>query len=150
MSDDQYTPITPDQLAVFDPEQQWIEDQLNRIDPHRHEQGAELSTDRALRQLVRELELRQRPDVNLSCKATQKRLATTWGYVQTEQQTDHEQEAIDAIMALIHESPDKALGLLAGSLVGLLEVVITTKGGDSDNEIEIKGGERKITIHAAK
>ncbi len=53
----EYVDITPDMMGKADPDQRWIEQELDRIDPWRHEQGADVATDRALRELV--LELRQ-------------------------------------------------------------------------------------------
>lgn len=52
---DQYVDIPPELMGKADPDQQWIERELNRINPWRHEQGADVATDRALRQLVMEL-----------------------------------------------------------------------------------------------
>jgi hypothetical protein len=53
----EYVDITPDMMGKADPDQRWIDQELDRIDPWRHEQGADVGTDRALRKLV--LELRQ-------------------------------------------------------------------------------------------
>lgn len=53
----EYVDITPELLGKPDPDQQWIERELDRINPWRHEQGADGADTAALRQLV--LELRQ-------------------------------------------------------------------------------------------
>lgn len=54
---DQYVDIPPELMGKPDPEGAWIEQQLDRIDPHRHEQGHDGANIRAMRKLV--LELRQ-------------------------------------------------------------------------------------------
>ena len=51
----EYVDIPPELMGKADPDQQWIEAQLDRINPWRHEQGHEGATDRALRQLVQHL-----------------------------------------------------------------------------------------------
>lgn len=71
----EYTEIPPELLGKPDPDQQWIEAQLDRIAPHRHEQGAVAATDRALRQLV--LELRHSLRDNFAAKAMAGMLAGT-------------------------------------------------------------------------
>lgn len=53
----EYTDIPPELMGKADPDQQWIEAQLNRIDPWRGEQGHDGADTAALRKLV--LELRQ-------------------------------------------------------------------------------------------
>ena len=60
--DNQYVDITPELLGKPDPDQQWIERELNRINPWRHEQGADGADTAALRQLVLELRDKGRSD----------------------------------------------------------------------------------------
>lgn len=60
--DNQYVDITPELLGKPDPDQQWIERELDRINPWRHEQGADGADTAALRQLVLELRDKGRSD----------------------------------------------------------------------------------------
>jgi hypothetical protein len=60
--DNQYVEITPELLDKTDPDQQWIERELDRINPWRHEQGADGADTAALRQLVLELRDKGRSD----------------------------------------------------------------------------------------
>ena len=57
----EYVDITPELLGKADPDQQWIERELNRIDPWRGEQGHDGADTRAMRLLV--LELRTQRDM---------------------------------------------------------------------------------------
>ena len=52
---DQYVDIPADLIGKPDPDHQWIEKELNRINPWRHEQGADGAETAALRKLVLEL-----------------------------------------------------------------------------------------------
>lgn len=58
----EYVDITPELLGKPDPDQQWIERELDRINPWRHEQGADGADTAALRQLVLELRGKGRSD----------------------------------------------------------------------------------------
>lgn len=58
----EYVDITPELLGKPDPDQQWIERELDRINPWRHEQGADGADTAALRQLVLELRDKGRSD----------------------------------------------------------------------------------------
>lgn len=52
---DQYVDISPELLGKADPDQAWIERELDRIDPWRSEQGHDGADTAALRKLVLEL-----------------------------------------------------------------------------------------------
>lgn len=71
---DQYVDIPPDLMGKADPDQQWIEQQLDRIDPWRHEQGHDGADMAALRKLV--LELRNSLRDEFAGKAMQAALMT--------------------------------------------------------------------------
>lgn len=51
----QYVDIPPELMGKADPDQQWIEKELDRIDPWRSEQGHDGADTAALRKLVLEL-----------------------------------------------------------------------------------------------
>lgn len=55
----EYVDIPPEMMRKPDPDQQWIERELDRINPWRHEQGHDGADARALRQLVLELRDKQ-------------------------------------------------------------------------------------------
>lgn len=57
----EYVDIPPDLMGNTDPDQQWIEQQLDRIDPWRHEQGHDGADEMALRVLA--LVLRTQRDI---------------------------------------------------------------------------------------
>jgi len=60
------------------------------------------------------------------------------------------QELLDEFIEFSAEYPRKALGMVAGLLVGLLEHQVEEAGGDPALEIKIEGGGecRAITISA--
>lgn len=58
----EYVDIAPEMFGKPDPDQQWIERELDRINPWRHEQGADGADTAALRQLVLELRDKGRSD----------------------------------------------------------------------------------------
>ena len=66
---DQYVDIPPELMGKADPDQQWIEQQLDRIDPWRGEQGHDGADTAALRKLV--LELRNSLRDQFAAKAMQ-------------------------------------------------------------------------------
>lgn len=53
-----------------------------------------------------------------------------------------------AIMSLVAVNVDAGLSAVTGNFVGLTVEILRRKGYESDKQIDLSGGSRKITIHA--